>query len=265
MSGGGHDWTPDERLAEELVKRLPRVAADPEFRERLRREFRSGRLAHRRHGRWRLWTAAAVVLIAVSAVVVFSVRDAGWTVIASEGAGTVRVDGRPMAAIDTVRLAAALGPGTLIETDARTELRLVSADTLALVVTANSVVRLPAVPGQWWTGSAPAVVARGELRGVTGRRFTGRRLRVELPDAAVEISGTTFAVIRNAEGSCVCVLEGTVTMRDATGTAGVMPLHRRVVPPRGEPPRDEPIRTMERMKLEMLRNQAQEMWDRRQP
>ena len=100
---------------------------------------------------------------------------------------------------------------------------------------------------------------------MTGRRFTGRRLRVELPDAAVEISGTTFAVIRNAEGSCVCVLEGTVTMRDATGTAGVMPLHRRVVPPRGEPPRDEPIRTMERMKLEMLRNQAQEMWDRRQP
>jgi hypothetical protein len=116
------------------------------------------------------------------------------------------------------------------------------------------------VPHRWLRRTTVAAVERGELRGVTGRTFTGARLRVELPDAVVEVTGTVFAVLRNAEGSCACVLEGTVQMLDAAGISDVPPLSRRVVPPHGEPPREEPIRSMEQMKLEMLRDQVQDLW-----
>ncbi len=260
MSRDEHDWTPEERRAAEALRRLPTVAADPRFRERLRRQFRTGQIPSRRAPfGWR-WAAAAAVLLAVGAAAFFSQRGLGWTVIASQGSGAVRVDGRAIEVSDSGRLAAALVPGTLVETDERTQLRLTHGETLVLEITPESAVRLPAVPHRWLRRTTVAAVERGELRGVTGRNFTGARLRVELPDAVVEVTGTVFAVLRNADGSCVCVLEGTVQMHDAAGIADVPPLRRRLIPPYGEPPRDEPIRSMEQMKLEMLRDQARDLW-----
>jgi ferric-dicitrate binding protein FerR (iron transport regulator) len=83
-----------------------------------------------------------------------------------------------------------------------------------------------------------------------------------LPEAVVDVTGTVFAVFRNSEGSCVCVLEGTVRMQHDAGAAEVLPLRRRLIPAQGEPPREEPIRAMERMKLEMLRDQVRELWSK---
>jgi len=50
----------------------------------------------------------------------------------------------------------------------------------------------------------------GEIRVTTGPSFPGAHLDVSTPVAAIEVSGTTFAVILEPHGTCVCVLEGTV-------------------------------------------------------
>ncbi len=262
MSRDPEDRTPEEGRVEEILKGLPSVAADPEFRERLRAEFRSGQVAGRRGGKRWPWAAAASVVIAAGAAIVFFESGSAWTVIVTGEAGSVVVDGRRFDAADSQEFADLLLPGALLETDARTELQLVRDDTIALVVTPDTAMRVPAVPGRWLSRTTSATVERGEVRGVTGKRFAGARLRIELPDASVNVTGTVFAVFRNAEGSCVCVLEGLVEMQDATGVVGVAPLRRRVIPPHGEPPREEPIRPMEQMKLEMLRDQARAAWAR---
>jgi hypothetical protein len=49
----------------------------------------------------------------------------------------------------------------------------------------------------------------GELRVTTGRKFPGADLAILSPTAAVEIKGTTVAIIIEDTGTCVCVYEGT--------------------------------------------------------
>lgn len=260
MSREDDDLTLEERQVRDALRALPPVAADPRFRERLRREFRSGGIGTRRRTSWRRWALAASVLLMTVGAAVLANRGAPWTLVSTSGGGVVQIDGRAIDVEDGVSLAAALAPGVLVATDAQAELLLASEGTIALVVTPGTTVRLPSVPGRWFLRTVHASLEQGELRGRTDRRFEGARLRVDLPDATVEITGTTFAVLRNIEGSCVCVLEGAVSMHDRTGTFVVAPSRRRVVPPDGAASRDEPIRPMEAMKLEMLRDQTQAIW-----
>ena len=76
------------------------------------------------------------------------------------------------------------------------------------------------------------------------------------------VKGTTLAVFRLPDASCVCVFEGEVAMlgggHDDTVDAGT----RRTVYRDGRPPLLEPIRPMETMKLSMLRDQAAQALER---
>ena len=250
--------TPEEQRVRDALRGLPPVAADPGFRLRLRREFRAGAIASTSRA-WKIWALAASAILMLGGVSAIANRGEPWTVGATSGVGVVHIDGQAIDVTDP-HLAAALVPGAVVTTDAQAELELMSEGTIALVVTPETTLRLPAVPGRWFHRSVRASLERGELRGRTGDRFAGARLQVDVPDATVEISGTTFAVLRNAEGSCVCVLEGTVSMQNRDGTFAVAPTRRRVVPPGGGASRDEPLRPMEAMKLEMLRDRTREIW-----
>jgi ferric-dicitrate binding protein FerR (iron transport regulator) len=90
---------------------------------------------------------------------------------------------------------------------------------------------LPASAGRWFGRATRASVANGEVRITTGTGFHGARLAVETPEAMVQVTGTTLAVICEPTGTCVCVLEGSVRVAAQAGGAGV-PVsegHRRYV------------------------------------
>jgi len=77
---------------------------------------------------------------------------------------------------------------------------------------------LPSPPGRWFGRHARASVDRGLVRVTTGKNFDGARLAITTPEATVHVTGTTLAVIAEAAGTCVCVLEGTAHVRPHRGT-----------------------------------------------
>lgn len=246
--------TDDEVRARDAVRRLPPVPADPDFRARLRREFASG--GGRGTGAARRWLLAASVLAVLGGGWLFT-RESHWTVVATSASGVVDVDGRRVAVGDRAALAPLLVPGARVATDGEAEIQVLGGDVVVLVITPGSVTTLPGIPGGWFSRALRGTLETGEVRGVTGPGFAGEHLVYDLPRARVGVTGTTFAVLANAEGSCVCVLEGEVTMADAGTTSVAVPSgRRRTVPPSGGAAVEEEIRPMERMKLEMLRDQA---------
>ena len=55
-------------------------------------------------------------------------------------------------------------------------------------------------------------VHRGEYRIKTGPDFEGREIVMTTTEGQVEIIGTTIAVFKNDDLTCVCVLEGTASI-----------------------------------------------------
>ncbi|MFT5234181.1 MAG: ferric-dicitrate binding protein FerR (iron transport regulator), partial [Candidatus Krumholzibacteriia bacterium] len=55
-------------------------------------------------------------------------------------------------------------------------------------------------------------VHRGEFRIKTGPDFAGRQITMTTSEGQVEIIGTTIAVFKNDDVTCVCVLEGTASI-----------------------------------------------------
>lgn len=255
MSRMDDDLSAEEQRAQQALRELPAAAPDPAFRARVRREFVAGPRAARSRVRFATWPLAASILVLVGTLATLVAnRGEPWRVAAATGAGVIRVDGR---ALDARQAGAGvLEAGALISTDANVELEIASEGALTLVLTPGSELALPAVPGRWFRRSVVGRLARGELRGATGEAFPGARLRIELPDAVAEVTGTTFALIANAEGSCVCVMEGTVLMRDSGPSVAVTPGRRRLIPRGGGSAREEPLRAEEAMKLEMLRDRV---------
>ena len=92
---------------------------------------------------------------------------------------------------------------------------------------------------------------------MTGPDFSRGVLRFDAPDAAIEVRGTTLAVICEPDATCLCVLDGTAAMIDREGRVeSVAPGTRRTVYRDGRAPLVEAIRPMEQMKLDMLANQG---------
>jgi hypothetical protein len=168
----------------------------------------------------------------------------------------ITIDGAAVDVRDRANLERRVRPGARVTAGGTAELSLVSDGALVLVVTAGSEATLPAVPGRWLGRTVRATLAAGELRGVTGPAWAGARLAVAMPAAIAEVTGTTFAAIQSDEGSCVCVLDGRVTLAARGGAAALVAPGRRRVVATGGAARDEGLRPMERMKLLMLRDQA---------
>lgn len=101
---------------------------------------------------------------------------------------------------------------------------------------------------------ARAAFLDGEIRATSGTRPLPFRLRVATEEAVVSLAGTTFAVIRDDEATCVCLYQGAIHVL-ARGEASPTPVAvrtRRYIYRDGRPSAEEPLSDMECMKLEML-------------
>ncbi|MEK7330313.1 MAG: hypothetical protein AAB113_05875, partial [Candidatus Eisenbacteria bacterium] len=133
--------TPDETRARDAVRGLDRPRADAAFRERLKRDFVTGRIGERRvlelplawHQRlaWRL-ALAPVVLAALAVAVVLANRGPGWTVLATAGDGVAVVDQTPVPLAHGEELQRRLHPGARLTVPAGAEIELASAGRLVV-------------------------------------------------------------------------------------------------------------------------------------
>jgi ferric-dicitrate binding protein FerR (iron transport regulator) len=268
-----------ERQAEALVRGLSTPAADAGFRDRLRAAFTAGAVTpgrastdpaarspggagnRSRRGRW---LAAAGAAAAILAIVVF-LRPGGsarqeWTVVTITGAGeeAIRVDGRPVAVADLTAGRFRLRGGARIALPESVAIELRWAGLLALETVAGTSFSLPGGPSRGADGSLVGRIEEGEVRFVTAPAFSGRGLRIESEEASVEVTGTTFSVIRDSLGTCVCVEEGAVrlTARDGTGSWHVPAGRRRQHYGGGRPSEELDLRPGESMKLRMLQERT---------
>ena len=261
--------SPDEVRVREALRALEPRRPDAAFRERLAGDFVSGRLGaqrvpespvarHRQPGigRWRIARLALAPLAVAALIVVVVVvdRGPGWSVLATTGEGVAVLDGSSVPLAHREGLARRLRPGARLTVPPGGEIELASAAGLVVQVTAGTEFTLPATPGRWFHRRIEGAVRRGEIRVTTGSAFRGSRLRVVTPEVAVEVAGTTLAVICEPVGTCVCVYDGEVRVgAHGQELEGVPTGRRRFVFNDGRPPETADIRPIENQKLEMLR------------
>jgi hypothetical protein len=204
------------------------------------------------------WLAAAAVLAVTATILPFAERGPSWQVAGPVAEGTVEVDG---VVVPRAQLAErALRPGTRIRLLAGPDVELVLPGTVALQITPGTEMTLPGLPRLLRRRGLVSEFLSGEARVTSGAGFAGARLRFRTPEAHVEMSGTTIAMIRDSLATCVCVFEGTASM--GTRPDALEPVAaglRRSVYRDGRAPFTEEIRPMERMKLEMLRDHGVEL------
>jgi len=263
-----HDrMSPDEERAARLVRGLETPEADPRFRTQLREAFVSGRIVEEAPSPrtvrvatpwWRLpvvgWAAAATAVVAVLVSVLVLNQPPAWKVIGVEGNGIAIVDGRRVPIDRTDALDAAIRSGARVQVPDGALISLASTGQMAVDLVGGSDLVVPRLPGRWFGRASYAEVERGSMRITTGTAFHGARLRVQTPEAGVEVTGTTLAVICEPAGTCVCVLEGRVMVGPRDGPmAEVQAGRRRFLFVDGTEEADE-MRPTERMKLSMLRD-----------
>jgi hypothetical protein len=278
----GHEDV-DALHARNVLRGTPPPAPDPEYRARLKEAFGTGAIehpatgspAHERPDRLgpspllpptpipiprrrqsALWTglaAAAAILIAVLAGV-FN-RGPEWTLTAVRGEGEVRLDGVAVDASDLEGMARHVRPGVQIEVPPGMEVDLMADRVMAIGLTGGTDLTVPPTPPRWFARRAELHVRSGEIRVATGPSFPGAHLDVSTPVAAIEVTGTTFAVILEPHGTCVCVLEGMVKVgRRDTHKMGEVPAGRlRFVFRDSREPVYEEMRPLERTKLAEFR------------
>lgn len=261
----------DERRIQEAIRELPVTAAEPGFRDRLRREFVSGTLETetnlqiseptkraRRVIPMRVGALGLAVAAALAAFFFAWPRGPEWNLVAASGEGTVTVNGRafPIERVEET-LGSTLPPGSRIRVEGDAMLDLATPGVLAIQMAGGSTLEVPGRQGWWRGGGFAGAVTRGEVRFVTGDGFAGQTLVLVAPAATVRVTGTTFAVITDADTTCVCVLDGRVLMEDADGVGEVVEGgKRRTLYRKTGRAHEEPILPMERMKLEMLRERV---------
>jgi ferric-dicitrate binding protein FerR (iron transport regulator) len=257
--------SPEEERAVQAVRSLGDVPVDPDFRARLRREFVAGAIAPGRagetaHGPRAGRRPAAVVPLfglaaaAAVAILIWLASEAPrWEYVGASGAsGELWVSGQRMDPEDADGIEAMLEPGAHIRTTGEMQVDIVLRNRLSVQVAPEAEVTVPDRPRRWFGGSAACEVMQGEIRFVTGPEMPGSRILVRAPLTSVEVTGTSFAVISGPDSVCVCVLDGTVHMTDADGSAYAVPGGKRRTVFRSKPAHLEDILPMERMKLQML-------------
>jgi ferric-dicitrate binding protein FerR (iron transport regulator) len=243
-----------------VLREAPPPRADATFRERLKADFTSGRIAEHEPRGSRPWYARAArpAALAAAAALVLTLagllnRGPAWEVTGSSGEGSVQVDGVPVPLSDLDAIRKRTRPGAEVQVPAGGEVTITAAGTLAILLTGGTEMTVPPRAGRWLGRDAEIYVRAGEIRITTGPGFAGARLTVHTPDALARVTGTTLAVIVAPEGTCVCVLEGTAELGPSEASLSPVPAGMRLQLYRdGTPPLLEPIRDMERMKLDMF-------------
>jgi len=266
---GPDPLTPEETRAREAVRGLERPRADAAFRERLKRDFVTGRIGEQRvlelplawHRRlaWRL-ALAPVAFAALAMTAVLANRGPAWTVLAIAGDGVAVVDRTPVPLTHGEELRRRLHPGARLTVPAAAEIEIANTGGMVIQVTAGTEFTLPASPGRWFGRQVAGAVRHGEIRVTTGPAFRGARLRVDTPEAMIDVAGTTLAVICEPVGTCVCVYDGVVQVGARGAVAESVPSgRRRFVFNDGRAPELADIRPMEIQKLGMFR-ESRRVW-----
>jgi hypothetical protein len=246
------EMTPAQRRARDAVRRLGRPAADAAFRERLRRDFISGAIggaadrdAQRRAARarawWRglRWSWAAPLTAAAALLIVLWSANQGPApqLLATNGVGMVRIDGRAIPAAESDRLAAALRGGAAVALEDGARLDLLYPGSMIWELTDGTQMTLPDPPGRWFGRGTAAAVGIGEAHVLTGPAFPGSRLTIRTDEGLVELTGTLVSVFRDSLVTCVCVQEGTARIGISEQDLEAIPAGRRKVMFRdGRPP-----------------------------
>jgi ferric-dicitrate binding protein FerR (iron transport regulator) len=222
---------PTDSDLERWLRGLPVLdAAPPEARERARRRFLTAALsgpeaapgpagAPLARG-WRRWLVPALAAAAIALVTWILPAPDRWRV---DLAGTVHFADAEYGAGDEGRLALDLEQAGVLEArDSEVRLRL--GDALELLVRAGTRIDLPPLPVL--DGSTPIalVLERGEVYLRTASGYAGNPILVSTADGQVEVLGTTLGVLCEAQGTCVCVREGAVSVRSPRLVAGLQRL-----------------------------------------
>lgn len=272
----------DALYAREAVRELPPVAPEPAYRAGLKAAFASGEIASRERrpdaeqgaepsllplpfpGRHRLWTGFAVAAALVIAVVTGVLNQGpAWRISGIRGEGSILLDGHSLSVADASLVGRRIPAGVRVQVTNAAELDLRADGVMVLQSTGGTDLILPPSPPRWFARRSALHVQQGEIRVTTGPKFPGARLEITTPDAAIAATGTTFAVILERSGTCVCVFEGTVAVGPrGTAPAPVTSGNLRYVFRDGSPPADHEMRDMERAKLAMFRDTQAEEFSR---
>ena len=260
----------DSEALRELLARMPDEQPAAEFLIALRRDFREGTVRpSRAHPFWRRprfrWIATVAAAAAAPWMVLILKKGPSWQMVRASGAGTLFVQGQPIALADVAQKMTMLRPGTdvRLEGDETAMLDLFYPGLFTMQVTPGASLTLPDAPGRWFARSSSFRVDMGEVRVVTGPRFPGSTLRIDAPGTEVHVLGTTFAVMVSSQSTAVCVLEGEASMMmpESTSMMPVPAMRRRTVFMDSHETMEEPIHPMEEMRLTHLRDSAMPVLD----
>ncbi len=231
-----------QRLAQEAVRSLAHPQADADYRARLKDQFMAGEIpetglsssivpeetplvASRPWLRWGSLAAAAVL-----AFVVFSLnRLPGPELVATNGVGTVTVDGRELAADDSSGLEDALRAGARLQVGEGGSVDIVYPGSFVMRLDAGTDLVLPSRPGRWFLRSPISRMEYGEISVRTGPALAGGGLIVTTPEGRTAIHGTLVSVFRNDDLTCVCLFEGSASISTDEKNLGGVPLGMRWV------------------------------------
>ena len=147
----------------------------------------------------------------------------------------------------------------VLETPEHGDFELTLGAALRLRMAPCSGIVLPQAPRRWNPDVVTIAVNHGELFGSTGGHSLPSEVLLVTDELTARITGTTFAVFRIPEASCVCLLEGNIRIVPKVGGQGPIDVpagFKCLIYKDGRPAEIVPIDGMERMKLEMILDRA---------
>ncbi len=241
------DLTPEERQLQDAVRGLGEVRADDAFREKLRQQFMSGEIdaegpstesagepvaednivemPRRRHGgRW----GALIAVAAALAIIFLNQGAATWELQNVRGQGTLAINGQEVSATDRDAVAALIAPQMHLVAPEGVELDVVLGKVMVVGVAGPVDAVMPDLP-EGDPRVFQVTVNTGEFRIKTGPDFPGSQALLLTTEGRVEITGTSVAVFKNADLTCVCVLEGTALIGKDGDNLDAIPAGQRKV------------------------------------
>lgn len=239
-----------ERRALEAMRRLPRVQASAEAKDKARAAFLAAAAPPRRSRFGVMSAFAAVATAAVLALFLFGrAPTEEWIVLDVVGP----TEGIETPAGDTLAKGTRLKSGTLV-TAGENELELQLGETLRFRMLPGTKIELPKAPGRWFDRDREMQLTSGEIYGTTGGNELGFQLDFKTDELTAVLTGTTFAVFRTPDRSCVCLWEGGILVTSAAdpdNPTALEPGQRIWIFKDGRPREIAPLDGMETMKLQM--------------
>jgi hypothetical protein len=152
-----------------------------------------------------------------------------------------------------VAVGAVIGGGFLATGDS-SEVEVQLGETLRLRLTPGTRIELPDPPGRWVGRQRELALTDGEVFGTTAGRSLGFALAFVTPELNARLTGTTFAVWRDASGSCVCLWTGGVDVAAHGEEIVSVPVKQRYMVYKDGRREIQDIDDRERMKLGMMQD-----------